>query len=176
MRSIRRKKILCENHLITRVPRELSLKGKPFISPAFKKVHKRNGQLQKGGRNLCHLWFSHSLPVRRRRSYLFFCLLYLTRFAIAAKRDATTHNMRKIVKTGYVESPSIKSTTSVADQMPVVINHNIGTHKGVLVVFITVFSFLFYIYFPSAICLATYTPLADACEREWVMPLPSPMI
>lgn len=46
--------------------------------------------------------------------------------------------------------------------MPVVINHNIGTHKGVLVVFITVFSFLFYIYFPSAICLATNTPLADA--------------
>ena len=27
-----------------------------------------------------------------------------------------------------------------------------------------------------AICRATYTPLADACEREWVIPLPSPMM
>ena len=27
----------------------------------------------------------------------------------------------------------------------------------------------------SAICLATYIPEADACEREWVTPLPSPI-
>lgn len=31
-------------------------------------------------------------------------------------------------------------------------------------------------YSPCAIFLATYTPLADACERECVIPLPSPMI
>ena len=105
-----------------------------------------------------------------------FVLLYLTRFAIAATREPTTHTPRKIVKAGSVGSPSIKSATSVTDQSPVLINHNIGTHKDVLVVFITVSPFLFYVYFPSAICLATYTPLADACEREWVMPLPSPMI
>ena len=57
-------------------------------------------------------------------------------------RDATTHSIRKIVKTGYVGSPSIKSITSVADQIPVVINHSIGTHKGVLVVFTIVLAFL----------------------------------
>jgi hypothetical protein len=30
-------------------------------------------------------------------------------------------------------------------------------------------------YFP-AISLATWTPLAEAWDREWVMPLPSPMM
>ena len=32
------------------------------------------------------------------------------------------------------------------------------------------------VYKVSAILLATYTPLADAWDREWVTPLPSPMI
>jgi len=31
-------------------------------------------------------------------------------------------------------------------------------------------------YFADAISRATCTPLADAWESEWVMPLPSPMI
>ena len=38
--------------------------------------------------------------------------------------------------------------------------------------YINIYSF----YSPCAIFLATYTPLADACERECVIPLPSPMI
>ena len=32
------------------------------------------------------------------------------------------------------------------------------------------------LYDPSAIRLATKTPLAEAWLREWVMPLPSPMM
>ena len=34
----------------------------------------------------------------------------------------------------------------------------------------------FSFYNPFVISLATYTPLADAWDREWVTPLPSPIM
>lgn len=38
------------------------------------------------------------------------------------------------------------------------------------------YKYIYSFYSPCAIFLATYTPLADAWDSEWVIPLPSPMI
>ena len=38
------------------------------------------------------------------------------------------------------------------------------------------YKYIYSFYSPCAIFLATYTPLAEAWDREWVTPLPSPMI
>lgn len=38
------------------------------------------------------------------------------------------------------------------------------------------FSHSLFTYILAAICRATYTPLAEAWEREWVTPLPSPIM